>query len=254
MIKKTFAYTPVNAQFKDDDMKLWEAYKKNKSPQTRQALMQRFAGVINSQVNTWVGPVSRDVLMDKAKLLAVQAFDTYNPKAGASLATYLTNQLMPLSRVVYTYQNTARMPENITQKLNTYNTAVNSLTLTYGREPTTDELHNELGWSAPEITRIRDYNHKDLVESGPAVAGDFFDQKHDSEDDFVLGGIYMELSPDEKKLFECITGYNGARKLSNPEIMSKLHLTQAQLSYKKTLLTKRIESIMKRPSIRSMMA
>lgn len=244
-------YTPVNSTFKDDDLSLWKQYKASPTPQNREALLKRFDGVIQSQVNKWSGNMPRDVLLTKAKTLAAKAFDTYNPNAGAALATHLTNSLMPLSRLVYTYQNTARMPENITIQMNTYNQAVSHLTAVNGREPTTDELHDELGWSSSQISRVRDYNRRDLLESGQAVNGDFYaGGSNDDDDDIILGGIYMELSPEEKTLFEYITGWNGKPKLSNPEIIKRTGMTQAQLSYKKTLLTNKINSIMSRPGVR----
>ncbi len=237
---------PVNAQFSNTDIALWNEYKSNPSSVNKEKLLKRFDGVINAQVNKWAGPVSRDVLLNEARILAGKAFDTFNPAAGASLATYLTNQLLPLSRIVYTYQNTVRMPENITQKVRTFNLANDTLKVSLGRDPTTDELHNELGWSASDITRIRDYNKRDLIESGPAVTGDFYSADHNDEDDMILGGIYFELSPEEKKLFEYTTGYNGAKVLSNPAIMKKMNVSQAQLSYKKVQLRKKIENLMQR--------
>lgn len=235
---------PVNAKFKDADIEAWETYKRSPTPMNRTNLLKRFDGLIQGQVNKWAGPVSRDVLLAEAKLLAVKAFDSYNPNSGAALSTYITNQLLPLSRTVYTYQNAARMPENITQKVRTFNTANDNLKLTLGREPTTDELHNELGWMASEITRVRDYNHRDLVESGKNVSGDFYAKNRDDEDDLILGSIYFELTPDEKRLFEHTTGYNGAKKLSNPDLCKKLGLSQPQLSYRKDQLRKRIEQLM----------
>ena len=50
--------------------------------------------------------------------------------------------------------------------------------------------------------------------------------------------------PEEKVLFEYTTGFNGKPKLSNPEIMRKMNLTQAQLSYKKTLLTRKLKRLL----------
>ena len=237
--------TPVGAQYASDDMQAWQEYKRNPTPVNRSNLLKRFEGIIAAQVRKWSGPVSNDVLTNDAKLLAAKAIDTYNPNSGASLATHITNQLLPLSRVVYTYQNTVRIPENITQKIGTFNTANNMLKVTLGREPTTDELHDELGWTASEITRIRDYQHKELVESGPAVSSEFFARDTDDEDDMLLGGIYFDLTPDEKQLFEAITGYNGAKKLTTQEMFKKFNLSQAQLSYKKRLLQQHIDKILK---------
>lgn len=236
---------PANAAFKSEDTQLWDTYRKTHSPASRDALLRRFDGVIQSQVNRWAGSIPRSVLLSEAKLLALKAFDSYNPNAGAALATHVVNNLQPISRYVYTYQNTARIPENVAMRLQTYNSAVEHLKAFHGRQPTTDELHNELGWSAQEISRIRDYNRKDLVESGPTVDGDFYTNK-DDDSDLILAGIYAELLPSEKELFEYITGFNGRPQLSNAQLLEKLGITQAQLSYKKTLLTQKIKAIQKR--------
>lgn len=236
--------TPVNSAFKQDDKALWEQYKKGKTNSLRDELLKRFDGLIQAQVNKWAGPVPRQVLLSEAKLLAIKAFDSYDPKAGAALGTHLVNSLQPLSRIVYRHQNTARVPENTILRIHTYNTAVDNLKAFYGRSPTTDELHDELGWTSAEISRVRDYTKKNLIESGPKVDGDFFDKEDDS--DVILAGIYAELLPEEKTLFEYVTGFNNRPKLSNPQIMQRMGMSQAQLSYKKTLLTKKIKNIQQR--------
>ncbi len=239
---------PVNAQFKVDDIDLWKQYKKSHSNVDRDALLKRFDSLIQTQVNKWAGPVPRQVLLTEAKLLAIKAFDTYKEGQGAALGTHVVNNLQPLSRVVYTYQNSMRLPENATLKMHAYNTANENLKAFYGRAPTTDELHSELGWTTKEISRIRDYAHNNLMESGPEVSGDFF-SKRDDDSDVILAGIYAELLPDEKTLFEFTTGYNNRPRLSNPEIMKRLHITQSQLSYRKKLLTDKIKSIEKRYNV-----
>lgn len=235
----------VNSSFKLDDQALWEQYHKTKSTQVRDELLKRLDGLIQSQVNKWAGPVPRQVLLTEAKILAIKAFDTYKPNMGTALATHVVNSLQPLSRIVYTHQNTMRIPENTALKIQTYNTAVENLKATYGRQPTTDELHSELGWTTKEISKLRDYNKKNLIESGPEISGDFFDDDKD-DSDVVLAGVYAELLPEEKTLFEHITGYNNRPVLSNRQIMDRMHMTQAQLSYKKTLLTKKIQQIMRK--------
>ena len=236
----------VNASYITDDMSAWRAYKQNPTPQNRSMLLSRFSGLINNHVNKWSGPaVSRDVLVNQARILAVKAFDKYDPNAGATLATYLTHQLMPLSRTVYNNQNTFRLPEYLTQKISTFNRANEALSVSLGREPTTLELHNELGWPASEITKLRDRRKTEFIESGPAVPNNFFEESQDDLDAMALSGIYFELLPDEKTFFEHLTGYNGAKKLSNTELTQKYNCTLSQIMYKKRLLRKHIEKIMK---------
>lgn len=235
----------INSAYKEKDLELWRRYKRHKSPETRSALLQRFDRVIQNQVNRWSGPVPREVLLAEAKLLAVKAFDSYSEDKGAALATHVTNNLAPLSRVVYTHQNTARLPENVTLKVQAYKNAVDHLTHNTGRHPTADELHQELGWSVPEINRVNDYMRRDLTESVGGLSDSFFSSEED-EDDNLLAAIYFDLLPGEKVLFEHTTGYNGARILNNTELMQKLGITQAQLSYKKSLLRNKIQSLTRR--------
>ncbi len=225
---------------KKKDIELWNNYKTFKRPEDRAALLKQFDPVIKSQVNKWAGPVPKNVLTNEAKLLALKAFDSYDPKRGAALSSHLVNNLAPISRVVYTHQNTARLPENITLRLRAYTHAKDHLTTLYGRDPTVDELHQELGWSVNELNRIENYNAKDLVESVGGLNDSFYSNEEDDDAD-LLSSIYFDLTPMEKQLFEYTTGFNGKPKLSNPEIMKKMGLTQSQLSYQKTLLTQKID-------------
>lgn len=241
-----FIMQPTNLSFKDADLELWRKYKATKSKEALSELLKRMDPVIQSTVNKWTGSISRQAILNEAKILAVKAFDSYDPNKGTALATHVVSNLSPISRTVYTYQNVARIPENITLRLHGYNTAVETLKATHGREPTTDELHQELGWSAPEINRLRTYQRADLVESGPAVRGDAFYSTNDDSDEDLLSAIYFDLLPDEKRLFEMVTGYGGHRQLANPEIMSALGISQAQLSYKKTLLQNKINNFLRK--------
>jgi len=231
------------AQNKDNDVKLWKKWKETKDPNDLQQLVNTFSGTINTHVNKWSGSVPRSVLDTEAKKHTIKAFETYTPDKGTALNTHVNNQLQPLSRTVYTYQNTARMPENITLKMRTYQTAKEHLTDLKGREPTTDELHQELGWSAPEINRVEQYHRTDLIESAGDVAGNFYSTA-DDDDQSVLSAVYFDLAPKEKKLFEHTTGYGGARIMNNSELTKELGINQSQLSYKKTLLKNKIDNIM----------
>jgi len=230
---------------KNKDIELWNQYTAYKRPEDQAALLNQFAPIIHGQVNKWAGPVPRTVLSNEAKLLALKAFDTYDPNRGTALATHVTNNLAPISRIVYTHQNTARLPENITLKVSAYKQAVDKLLTLKGRDPMVDELHQELGWPVNEINRIQSYLTKDLVESQGGLSDSFYSNNEDSEAD-MMSAIYYDLSPTEKQLMEHTTGYNGKPKLSNPQIMRAMGLTQAQLSYQRTLLTRKINKLLGR--------
>ncbi|MCB5270530.1 MAG: hypothetical protein LHW56_01645 [Candidatus Cloacimonetes bacterium] len=230
---------------KEEDLRLWKVYHTSRSPKDREALLKRLDPILQSQVNKWAGPVPRGVLENEAMVLAAKALDTYNPNLGAALSTHIVNNLAPISRLVYTYQNAARIPENITLKLRTFNDAKERLTVTHGFTPTVDQLHQELGWSVNELNRVENSMRNDLVESVGGLDDRFFSSVADDEED-MLEALYFDLLPEEKKLFELVTGFHGRKVCSNPEIMQAMGWSQAQLSYKKRLLTKRIAELSQR--------
>lgn len=227
---------------KAKDIRLWNKYKDTGDVVYKQQLLKQFAPLIHSQVKKWDGVVPRGVLNNEAKLLASKAIDSYSPNKGAALSTHIANNLAPISRIIYTYQNTARLPENLTLKMQSFNGAQEHLVSSLGRDPTTDELKDELGWAASDINRIKNYNRKDLIESVGNVSGDFYNSDA-MEQDSELAAIYYSLTPDEKPLFEDTTGYNTNIKLSTAQLLKKYNMSQAQLSYKKNLLTQKIDRI-----------
>lgn len=229
---------------KDLDIQQWRLYKDTNSLQERDKLYSRMKPLVMKQVNKWAGPVPKDVLTNTAKLLAYKSFDSYDPTKGTALSTHVTNNLAPISRVVYSHQNTARLPENLTLKVHSYNAAKDHLTTVNGYEPSTTELHQELGWNKKELDRLETYMRRDLVESEGGLSDSFYGNMDDSDED-LLAALHMDLLPDEKIFFEYITGYNGKPKLNNTQIMAKLKINQAQLSYKKNLLTKKIQQYMR---------
>lgn len=229
-----------NKEKAGNDKILWDKWNTTKSPEDLQRLVHKLEPIIyNTTTKLSGGSISADTLKSKGVVLAVKAIKTYDPNKGVTLATHVTNNLAPLHRVVYTHQNTARLPENITLKINQYNAAKDYLLSTNGREPSIEELHQELGWSTNEIKKLDLYQRKDLVESLNNT-GDAFGK--DDKDGDLLAALYYDLNPTERKLFAYTTGYNSP-KMSNPQMMKALGLNQAQLSYQKTLLTKKIKKL-----------
>jgi DNA-directed RNA polymerase specialized sigma subunit len=228
----------VKSQAQNNDQVMWDRYHATKDMTIRNQLVKQFDGLIQGQVNKWAGPVPRDVLYGEARVMVAKAMDTYDPSVGTLLSTHVTNSLAPLSRIVYTHQNTVRIPENLTLKLNSYHGVMDTLTTELGRTPTTDEIHSHTGWTAKDINKFSRYVGKDLVESSGS-GDEFFTGEEDADED-ALFSIYMSLAPEEKRLFEMLTGYNHKPKLATPEILKELGITQSQLSYRRTLLNNSI--------------
>lgn len=220
----------TSSDYKSKDFELWSKWKKTRSPQDLQALINQMAPIINREVNKWAPSMSRSLLEAEGKRLAVEAFEKYDPKAGAAISTFLASRLQKLSRMVYSTQNTARLSETKTLLFHTYNAASNELRDQHGREPTNEELADNLGWSPKKLEAFqRQAGRKEFIES---------EEHPDDEnaDDDLVHFIYHDLTPLQKKIFEYRTGYQGSRVLSGAEIMKELKITQGQLSYQINLI------------------
>lgn len=230
----------------EQDFALWQEWKRSPSDQNLSALLRQVDPLIQKEVNKWSGTLARPLLETEGKRLAVEAFKTYDPTKGAGIGTHVTNSLLKMSRLSYSNQNVARLPENKMLAFHSYNLAHSELQDSLGRVPTVDELADHLGWSIPHLTDFRkQISHQELLESGGTStgegnAGQLFDAE---ETDHTVDFIHHDLPPTQKAIFEHLTGYGGTKVLSNGAIQKKLGLTQGQYSYQKKKLLDHVEGV-----------
>lgn len=220
---------------KSKDQELWARWKRTQSPADLQALLTQMSPIIAREVNRWSNSMSRSLLESEGKRLAVEAFQTYDPRQGTALSTYVASRLPKLSRLTYSHLNAARMSETQAMLFHTYNSGLNALRDEHGREPTHTELADHLAWSPKKLTAFQQQaQRKEFVES----------EEHpddDNSEDHLVDFIYHDLPPQQKKIFEYSTGYGGAPKKSGQAMMKELALTQGQLSYQKALIVSAVE-------------
>lgn len=231
---------------KEKDLELWRKYNSNPGPMTLQPLMRQLDPLIQNQVNKWSGAIARPVLDAKAKQLALEGIKTYDPNAGAALATHVTNRLKKLSREVYTHQDAVRLPEYKKLRVHSYLKGQQELMDQYGREPSHVELADHLGWSPKAVGEVQRSMNPELVESQDMGAG-LFEQTSvwgNESDDGLVDLVYFDLEPVDKQIFEHSTGYSGKPILNNTQLCKKTGLTQGQLSYRKRKLINQFKSVM----------
>ncbi len=222
--------------FADKDKAIWQTWRASPTSANLDTMLRQLNPIIQQGVNRWAGTLARPLLEIEAKRLAAEAIQSYNPSGGASIATHVSNRLQKLSRITYTSQNIARLPEHRLVKFHTFNMANSVLEDRHGREPTVSELVDELGWSRSYLEHFQKGQRREFLESAPTPP--HFDAR--PEDEGFVDFIYNDLSPMQKKIFEHTTGYGGMQVLDNPKLRTKLKLTQGQLSYQKKLLINKI--------------
>jgi len=176
------------------------------------------------------GTLAPAVIQAEAKLQALKAFQTYDPKHEVKLSTHVHNYLQKVNRLNYQYQEIFAVPEQRRIKYTTFQKAKQDLEESLRREPNAEELADHLHWSRAEVGRFLAESKTELSDSQPHASDlGIHEDPHAS----VMSYLYNDLPPEKKLLFEHAMGYNGKARLSNPQLMKKLNLTQGQLSYAK---------------------
>ena len=221
----------------EKDIALWNAWRDDPSKENLSSLLDQVNPILQKEVNRWQGgSVARPVLEIQAKKLAIDAFSNYRP-GKAALNTHVTNQLKGLSRNVYTYTSPARMPEHRQVKAGTFRNVEEGLRETLAREPTTEELAQELAWSPREVARYKEEQRATYSTSLPIPPG--FEKY--SPDQTLVDFVYHDLADQDKRVFEHTTGYGGSSILSGKELMKTTGMTQGQVSHSKRRIRKMFE-------------
>lgn len=219
------------------DLELWAAYKQKPSKKTLQPLLKNFNGTITKSVNKWGGGnVAPAVLNIRAKKIAVDSFNSYDPKK-SKLNTHLTNNLKGLSRPVYETQ-VARMPEARTLKVGTFLSREDELTNKLGRIPTAKELSDDLKWNIKEVHRFRNELRSQYSTDPDKPIPPGFEQFNSEIGE--LDFIYHDLNDQDKAVFEHTTGYMNAPVLPTRDLVKKTGLTSGQISHSKRRIRNKV--------------
>jgi RNA polymerase primary sigma factor len=222
----------------------FDKWKGEPSQPNLQELLKKANPVIDSAVQSYGR--GNPALRSQAKVLAVKAFQSYDPKQGTKLRTHLLTQLQPLSRHSRLYENIVHVPERVSADLYRMNQSKQQFMDEHGREPVDQELADHSGLSVKRLAHIQGFAHKEMAESGlhemddgdqgvmyPGIA------KADPQQVW-LEYVHHDAEPIDKQILEWRTGYNGKPKLSVNEIAGKLKITPGAVSQRSAKLAKLI--------------
>jgi RNA polymerase primary sigma factor len=216
---------------KTQELATWKKWKRTSNSEHLNSLLRSMEPLLQSAVNKYnTSPLPRPAIESQARVLAVKAFHTYNPKFGTQLNTHLVNELKHLTRYVLEYQNIGKIPENRGIAISKFHNIKANLMDELGREPTTTELADGLQWSVAEVERMQSELRQDLnITQGKEEA--FFDVGYNVTDKTrdVVEFVYYSVGAEEKKVLEYWFGMGGVQKLTVEEMAEKLHKTPAQI-------------------------
>lgn len=211
---------------------LFIQWKNSGQKRDRDKLFRAFKPTIEQQVGKFRDyPVSDDAVRSMAAKHLTKAINTFDPTRGASLNTHVYNGMRRLNREVGAQQSFVQIPESRRLKITSFQQAQTDLTDRLRRNPSAQELADELSWSVAEVGRMRremrgeisDTANAGLQEFGQAGYGDMRAQN-------AMGYVYPELTPVEKQVFEYTFGYGGQPLLkTNREISSRVGISESSV-------------------------
>lgn len=222
----------------------YDTWKKEPTPANLYAVTKSLKPTIDAVLASMGGTGSPDVAT-RARVVAAQAVQSYDPSYGASLNTWVSHRLRQLTRQIRKSNNIIAVPEGVQLDGLALNRAEQQFIDENNREPTVNELADITGLSVKRIadvrTKLRPVTTEGVFtdeEGNVGLQGSVPD--YDQE---AVEYVYNDSDLLDRQVLEMTLGYGGHEVLSNDTIMQKLKLTPVQLSRRKSRLTMRIQDI-----------
>jgi len=248
------AHKPL-ASIQKREVAMWqEAKKSNWDPQFTKPLLRSMEPLIQKRSSLYKNrgvEIPHKAVDFEHRRLALEAIKTYDPNRGTKLGTWVTGRLKNASKFIGQNQNTARIVDAISAKIGDYQRFKSELSDQLGREPTAQEIHDNLmkidhdferlrGTSLREIHRLDKEQRKDLFSTGSEInmSGAARTLDYNKE---LMHTIMDELTPEEKKVHVLTMGLEGNPRLPPGQIARRLHMDNSKVSKIRTSILKKME-------------
>lgn len=233
----------MNDYLEDEFRPAFQQWQADKSPAGNAAFLKAIDPVINQGLQAY-GDDS-PLLRSRARLLALEAANKYDPKR-SRLRSHIITNMQGLHRISRQQGQVVRAPERVVMESQKLRAATQELADELGREPTDAELSDFMRVSIPRIAKIRKYQpgfstgqaeSSDVNFGGMAgrLPGDT------GAEDLWLQIVYQDLDPIDQRILEMTLGMNNQRKLSNLEIAKALNRTPAAITQRKMKIQKLLD-------------
>lgn len=229
----------------------YEAWKTQPSPAATGALLKRVDPIINTAMRSYgSGSGSSPTMRSKAKKLAIEAFDTYDPTRG-SMKSHLMGHLQRLHRLAGQEQQIIKLPERVAINKLQVDNASRELEDQLGRQASDQELADYTGLSKARLAYIRQAG-KPVAEgnvlrpddegSGMYVPG--VEQVGlEPQQSTWLEFVYEDLSPRDQYIMERMLGLHGHRKMNVNQLANALQITPGAVSQRLSRIQQQLDKI-----------
>ena len=191
---------------------------------------------VQSALKTFAGGDTS--LRTRARILATEAMNSYDPHAGAALSTHVFNHLKRLQRVRAERGVAVHIPENVRADRAMVDRYVREHEDLKGEVPSDERIGDALGLSLKRVRRTR--TGELPVSTMTGEKGDLPAQPRDASQ-IWLDYVYHDLDDKDKKILEWTAGYNDVEILPKRVIAKKLGISPAAVSQRISKILVKIE-------------
>ncbi len=207
-------------------------------------------------------------LISEGNVGLMRAVELFDPAKGAKLSTYSTWWIKhAIKRALANQSKTIRLPVHVVDKLYRMRQATTSLQAVLGREPTDQELADELGFSAKKVAQYRmaanrpasleaplgnDLDSKRIAETvKDENAGTPYEQLEEKTNTNMVRELVATLPPRELEILRHRFGLDGEPEKTLDEMGQKFGLTRERVrQVQNAALLKLRKSVEKLESVR----
>jgi RNA polymerase primary sigma factor len=185
-------------------------------------------------------------LVSEGNIGLMKAVERFDPQKGGKLSTYAAWWIkQSIKRALANQGRTIRVPVHQIEKIAKVRRLIERLTAELGREPTDDELADEVGLSGPQVSALKSSGIQPTSldapigkDDGETLFGDMLSDEA-AEDPLeylegkdaraMLGGVLKVLTARERDIIKLRYGLGGGRERTLEEIGTKLGITRERI-------------------------
>ncbi len=199
-------------------------------------ILKHYKPALQSYVNRYkYVDVPGAAIRAKGMNLIVDSLPGYKPEL-SSFGTYTYQNLRQLNRFVAKHKNVLSIPEARQQKIKIFKNAIDELQSKLNREPTGQEISDELTWNLKEVERFQHELNRSVIGSGD-ILGEIAHVPLTTPESSgsVLRFAYDSLNtPEQKLIMEYTFGMYGKTQMgNNKDIADQLKLTERKVRLEK---------------------
>jgi RNA polymerase primary sigma factor len=184
-------------------------------------------------------------LISEGNIGLMTAVNRFDPSKGAKLSTYAAWWIrQSVKRALSNQSKTIRLPIHFGDKISRMRRVARQMSEEIGREPTDDELGQEIGIAADKISHLKTASIRpasldapisddDLTEFGESVGDDEartpFELLCDKDLHSKLDGLLEVLNDREKKIISQRFGFDGGGRKTLEEVGQKLRVSRERI-------------------------